>query len=378
MWRAAACVLLYWPVWLSAQTLLTFTAGERARIASHGPWPTAEGSDQSNRVQARPAAVDWGRSLFFDKALSADGRVSCADCHVPEQAFQDGRVTGRARSDVTAGRRNTPSLLDVAGQRWLGWDGAHDSLWAASRAPLVVAAEMGWAVPALAAHVRANEHLAAGYRRAFGVAPAVDDDSLVTDLAKALAAYQATLHSPRTPFDDFRDALLRGNARRAATYPEAAQRGLKLFIGRGRCSVCHAGPRFSNGEFADIGVPFFVEGGVDPGRYGGLQQVMASPLNRLGAYNDVAGEDPRAVPTRHLLIEPRHFGEFRVPGLRQLTRTAPYMHNGSLATLEAVVRHYSELNEERLHADGERILRRLDLSAQESADLVAFLRSLSR
>jgi cytochrome c peroxidase len=78
------------------------------------------------------------------------------------------------------------------------------------------------------------------------------------------------------------------------------------------------------------------------------------------------------------VVEPRHFGEFRVPGLRQLTRTAPYMHNGSLATLEEVVRHYSELNEERLHADGERILRRLDLSPQESADLAAFLRSLSR
>jgi cytochrome c peroxidase len=224
---------------------------------------------------------------------------------------------------------------------------------------------------------RADARLSAGYRRAFGKAWPADDERLVVDLSKALAAYQATLQSPRTPFDGFRDALLRGDTRGAAAYPVAAQRGLKLFIGRGRCSVCHAGPRFSNGEFADIGVPFFVAGGVDPGRHGGLQQVMNSALNRLGPYSDAPEGDPRAVPTRHLVLEPRHFGEFRVPSLRQLTRTAPYMHNGSLATLEAVVRHYAELNEERLHADGERILRRLDLTPQESADLAAFLRSLS-
>jgi cytochrome c peroxidase len=102
-------------------------------------------------------------------------------------------------------------------------------------------------------------------------------------------------------------------------------------------------------------------------------------MNRLGAFSDaVAGNDPRAVTTQHVVIEPRHFGEFRVPGLRQLAHTAPYMHNGSLATIEDVVRHYSQLNEERLHADGERILRPLELNATQAADLAAFLRSLSR
>jgi cytochrome c peroxidase len=84
------------------------------------------------------------------------------------------------------------------------------------------------------------------------------------------------------------------------------------------------------------------------------------------------------VTTQHVVIEPRHFGEFRVPGLRQLAHTAPYMHNGSLTTIEDVVRHYSQLNEERLHADGERILRPLELNATQAADLAAFLRSISR
>lgn len=378
-WRAAACAALLGPVpaQAQAQTVLPFTAEERAQIASHGPWPAAAEADRANRVDTSPAAVAWGRQLFHDPALSVDGRVSCASCHVPGLAFQDGKALPVLRQAAPAGVRNTPSLLDVAGQRWLGWDGAHDSLWAASRAPLLRAREMGWTVPALAARLRADPLQAARHRRVFGQGWPADDEQLVADVSKALAAYQATLRSPRTAFDRFRDALLRGDRRRAAAYPLAAQRGLKLFLGRGRCSVCHAGPRFSNGEFADIGVPFFVAGGVDPGRHGGLLQVMDSAFNRLGPFSDAAGADPRAVPTRHLVLQPRHFGEFRVPGLRQLVRTAPYMHDGSLATLQDVVRHYSLLNEERLHADGERILRRLDLTPGESADLLAFLRSLS-
>jgi cytochrome c peroxidase len=357
--------------------LLDFTADERAQILSHGPWPPPPAPDGANRAQGRPAAIAWGRELFSDKRLSRSGQLACASCHVPGRAFQDGLPTAQAGA-AAASRRNTPTVQDTDLQRWLGWDGAHDSLWAASLAPLLARDEMGQGVADLAGQVRRTPALRSGYRRAFGAPPPTDDERLVVDLAKALAAYKATLRSPRTPFDDFRDALAHGDLRAASRYPLAAQRGLRLFIGHGRCSVCHAGPVFSNGEFADIGVPFFVPGGVDPGRHGGLQALQASRMNRLGPHNDAGEADPRAVTTRHVLIEPRHFGEFRVPGLRQLAHTAPYMHNGSLATVEDVVRHYDQLNEDRLHADGERILRRLDLSAQQAADLAVFLRSLSR
>ena len=101
-------------------------------------------------------------------------------------------------------------------------------------------------------------------------------------------------------------------------------------------------------------------------------------MNRLGPYNDAGVSDPGAVTTGHRVLEHRHFGEFRVPGLRQLAHTAPYMHNGSLATIEDVVRHYDQLDEERLHADGINILRPLKLAPEAAADLATFLRSLSR
>lgn len=358
--------------------LLDFTVEERARIASHGPWPPPTATDQANRVQGRAAAVAWGRALFFDPRLSANGRLACASCHRPDRAFQDGRATPPPDPRSGGGTRNTPSLLDAAQQRWFGWDGAHDSLWAASLAPLLAREEMGQSAATLAARVRGDKRWRERYRAAFERSVPAHDETLVVDVAKALAAYQATLRSPRNAFDEFRDALARGDLQAASRYPIDAQRGLRLFIGAGRCSVCHAGAVFSNGEFADVGVPFFIRGGVDPGRHGGLQRLQQSRMNRLGPFNDAGPSDPLAVTTRHVTIEPRHFGEFRVPGLRQLRHTAPYMHDGSLASLEQVVRHYSELNEDRLHADGERILRRLNLSEGEAADLAAFLRSLSR
>ena len=360
--------------------LLEFSDAERARIAAHGPWPRATEPDAGNRVEGRRAAVDFGRRLFSDASLSANGRTACASCHVPTRAFQDGHATA-VGSAGTRGVRNTPSLLDVAQWRWFGWGGTHDSLWSASLAPLLDAGEMGSDVAALARRVRTQPALAAGYRAAFGHPPGADDEAVAVALAKALAAYPRTLVSPRAPFDEFRDALLAGDRARAARYPLAAQRGLKLFVGEGRCALCHAGPHFSHGEFADVGIPFFVAGGVDSGRHAGLGRLLASPHNRLGRFSDAAatpGGDPRALLTRHLTVEHRHFGEFRVPSLRQLVHTAPYMHDGSLPTLEAVVRHYSELDEERLHADGERLLRPLRLSPEQAADLAAFLRSLSR
>jgi cytochrome c peroxidase len=141
--------------------------------------------------------------------------------------------------------------------------------------------------------------------------------------------------------------------------------------------MCHAGPAFTNGEFHDTGIPFFIRPGqVDAGRHGGIKRLLANRMNLLGPYNDDAKRSS-ATGKRHVALEHRNFGEFKVPSLRNLALTAPYMHNGSLATLRDVVKHYSELNEERLHADGERVLRPLKLTESEIDDVVKFLESLS-
>jgi cytochrome c peroxidase len=358
----------------SATLAEEFSAAELERIASHGPWPQAWSADPGNRVSGNAAAIRLGHDLFFEPRLSANDRVACATCHQPAQGFQDSRATGHG---LATGTRNTPGLLNVRHQRWFGWDGGHDNLWSASLRPILDRREMGGSAARTAQVLRGNATLACHYTEAFGKVPAAGDPELLVNVAKAIAAWQETLVSPPTAFDRFRDGLARQDAAAVAAYPAAAKRGLRLFLGRGQCATCHAGPQFSNGEFGDIGVPFFIRpDGVDPGRQGGIKRLLANPWNLLGAHNDDATRN-NATGTKFLRPEHRNFGEFKVPTLRNLMLTAPYMHNGSLATLRDVVRHYSELDEDRLHTDGERILKPLHLSDKESGDLVAFLESLS-
>jgi cytochrome c peroxidase len=211
----------------------------------------------------------------------------------------------------------------------------------------------------------------------FGPRSGAGDEPVLVNVAKALAAFLETVRSGRTAFDDFRDALVRGDRDAAARYPRAAQRGLKTFVGQGRCSVCHFGPHFTNGEFHDVGMPFVVAPGrVDGGRHEGIKRLRADPFNLLGRYNDDAG-GTAAIKTRH--VEPQHanFGQFKTPSLRNVALTAPYMHDGRLATVRDVVRHYSQLDMERIHTHGEQLLRPLRLSEAEIDDLVAFLDTLT-
>jgi cytochrome c peroxidase len=351
---------------------IRFSDEEKARILGHGPWPPPARRDPSNRVSGKVEAIELGERLFFEPRLSGSGSVLCATCHAPFRAFQDGRARAFGLEEVD---RNTPSLFDVAFSRWYGWDGGHDSLWSQSIRPLLEPREMR-GTPSHVANV-VRKIFPGAYEKAFGRLPPADDDEVLVDVGKALAAFQETLISARTPFDDFRDALAREDQAAMAKYPAAAQRGLQIFAGKGNCSVCHFGPQFTNGEFADIGVPFFAaRGRVDSGRHEGIRRLKASPHNLLGRFNDDAAR-ASATGTRHVAAQHRNFGEFRVPGLRNAARTAPYMHNGSFATLRDVVRNYSEINEERLHADGEKLLRPLKLADREVDDLVAFLESLT-
>ncbi len=356
----------------SAFQLSQFSSEEIAKILQHGPWPPPPGRDPSNRVSGKREAIAFGEKLFFEPRLSGTGSVLCATCHAPFRAFQDGRARAFGLQDAD---RNTPTVLNARFYRWYGWDGANDSLWSQSIRPLLDEREMRSTAPTVAQTVRTI--FPKEYRAAFGREAPANDEEILVDVGKALAAFQETLVSGRTPFDEFRDGLATGDGIALGKYPESAQKGLRIFIGKGNCATCHFGPHFTNGEFADTGIAFFVAPGrVDSGRHSGIQKLKQSSFNLVGRFNDDPSKST-ATGTRHVELQHRNFGEWRVPGLRNVSQTAPYMHNGSLPTLRDVVKHYSELNEERLHADGERVLKPLRLTPAEVGELVAFLESLS-
>jgi len=359
----------------NAGGMLSFTPAEIRAILKHGPWPMQWSPDPSNRVSGKREAAELGELLFFETRLSGTGKVACVSCHMPDRGWTDGLKRGVALAEVD---RNTPPIMNVRYSRWFGWDGGSDSLWAQSIKPIVDARELGASPQHAATLIRADADLSCRYRKAFGQPPsATDDEAVLADLAKALAAFAETQTSNRTPFDDFRDALARGDEQAASQYPEPVRRGLKIFIGKGGCNTCHMGPNFTSGEFHNVGIHYFkAGGGVDSGRYDGIRNLLASRFNLLGPYNDDRARST-ATPTRHVELTQRNFGEFRVPSLREVAFSGPYMHNGEIPTLREVMRYYSELNEERLHQDGERILRPLKLSAQETDDLIAFVESLT-
>src|SRR5687768_6294260 len=265
-----------------------FTESEIKAILSHGPWPVPWSTDPSNRVSGKPEAIEFGERLFFETRLSAGGRFSCVTCHEPERSWTDNQTRGVAHAELD---RNTPTLMNIRLARWFGWDGASDSLWSQSIRPLLDPRELGATPRHIAELVRNDEQLSCRYRKTYGSPPSrTDDEAVLVNVAKALAAFQETLQSGPTPFDQFRDSLARGEPVTSWKYSEPAQRGLKIFIGKGGCNTCHTGPNFTNGEFHDTGHAFFAAPGrVDPGRHEGIKLLRASRFNLLGPYNDDPG-----------------------------------------------------------------------------------------
>lgn len=380
-WAATLIGLLFLAVWVSDAHSQTDRAPELskqsiARIISHGPWPEPIPADPGNRYSGDPQSEAIGAQLFRDPTLSANGQISCASCHIEKHGFAEplARAKGLATHD-----RNTQGLLNVGMQRWFGWDGGTDSLWAASLRPMLSPIEMGATIDQLAKTLRAKPAFIQWLQKQQPADP--NDEQIAVAAAMAIGAWMRTLRSPKTAFDEFRDALASGDAARIAkarqTYPASAQRGLAFFVGPGRCQFCHFGADFSNGEFHDIGRPFIVEKGrVDPGRYRGIQRLRKDPFNLLGQFSEspTSGEQAK---TRTVVLNRNTWGQWRTPSLRNLAQTAPYMHDGSLATLDDVIQYYSTIDLDRLHTDGESLLRPLQMSDAEVADLKAFLLSLS-
>jgi cytochrome c peroxidase len=278
---------------------------------------------------ATPEKVALGAKLFQDTRLSGGGDLACASCHQAELSFSDG-VPRHGGLDGRPLDRRTPPLWNLAwGLSWF-WDGRAASLEAQAPGPIENQREMGGDIDAVVARLSSDT----AARRAF--AGAFPDDPTIsrTTIAKALAAFERSLVSPQTRFDRW----VAGDD--SALEPEELS-GLRLFVGKAGCVNCHSGWRFTDEAFHDIGLPDH----ADLGR---------------GAFLDLRAADHA----------------FKTPSLRERVWTAPYMHDGSMATFEEVIDHYAEHVVERptLSAD---LPRRIDLSAEERAELVAFLNTLS-
>ena len=360
---------------------------EQVRRVREMGWPGPPPPDPTNRWADSDAAAALGHALFFDRGLSSTGTVSCATCHRPDRAFSDGL---RVAVGVGTGPRRTMTVLDSAHQSWLGWDGRADSLWSQALQPIERDIELGSGRRAALARVSSDPMLRERWTAAFGQAPPAsgdaspqDIDSAFAKLGKAIAAYERKLVTGPSAFDrwvaTWKESGGSAEVKADGLMSESALRGLALFVGRAGCWQCHGGPMLSDGEFHAIGAPGRPErgGGVssDAGRYGGVDVLKSSPFTAAGAHSDASGGE-RAKLVRSLVRVPDQFGAMRTPSLRHAGLGGPYFHEGQFDSLEDVVRFYSTLEgAQSLDHHQEQVLKRLDLSPQESADLVAFLRS---
>lgn len=314
-------------VFLSGLTALTITAisGPIAAQVPEVPlglkpvkWP------EDNQPTA--AKISLGKQLYFDGRLSKDGKVSCASCHDPQKGFSndDNFATGVGGA---RGGRSAPSVINAAYYRQQFWDGRAKSLEEQALGPIQNPIEMAETLESVIKKLNGIDGYRSQFQDVFGT------DATADGIAKAIAAYERTVLSGNAPYDKFK-------AGDESALSEAAARGRKLFFGKANCSACHGGSNFSDNSYHNIGIGMKAEK-PDVGRE---------------AISGLEGDR----------------GAFKTPTLREIARTGPYMHDGSLKTLEEVVEHYAKGGIANEWLDEE--LFPLRLTADDKKDLIVFLK----
>lgn len=275
--------------------------------------------------------IELGRLLFFDKRLSKDNTVACASCHMPQFAFTDGqRVSTGIRGQK--GGRSAPASLNRLFSKGQFWDGRAATLEEQSVGPFINPVEHGFANHD---EMVAKMKKVQGYRKLFQ--QVFGTDITIDGVGKAIASFQRTILSGNSPADRFD----MGQEEKAIS-PEA-QRGLELFRGKARCTKCHSGFNFTDEKFHNLGIGWD-NNKVDLGRY---------------------------MVTKN----PEDIGAFKTPTLREIARSAPYMHDGRFKTLEDVVNFYNQGGVKNPHQD--ELIIPLELTDQEKRDVVEFLHTLN-
>lgn len=279
---------------------------------------------------ASDAEVALGRRLFFEARLSNNDSVACASCHRPEFAFADDRQFSLGVDDQPT-LFNSPSLLNKSLSENVLWDGRAPRIEDQVLMPIDNPLEMALGVENAVQGLAADEEYAKHFQDVYASPPTREN------LASALSAFVRALTVANSPVDRFRKGA-------ATELTASEQAGLWLFEGRGQCWRCHNGPNFSDESFHNTGV-----GSTD-----------GVPESGRGAITEDAAD----------------LGKFRTPGLRMLTKTAPYMHDGSMKSLQEVVEFYRDGG--RANSNLSKDIRELRLSDEDVQNLVAFLEALSK
>jgi len=367
-------------------------------------------ADPTNLVGDDPRAQRLGQRLFFDTRFSANGEVACATCHDPSKGFSDGKR--RSEGVGTAGM-HAPALWNAGALKWFFWDGRADTLWAQALKPVENPDEHGFNRLAVAHAIQADATLRGEYETLFGALPPLTENArfpadarpvpdapldiqnvawtamaeadqqavnaVYANVGKAIAAYERRITSRDAPLDGFVAALRDGNEDGMdAALSASARRGLKLFVGKAQCVLCHSGPLLTDHAFHNLGLaqrPWM--DGVRHGRRDGVPVVKADPFNAAGQFSD----DPlgaRAQQLRFIPNDPQEqHGQFKTPSLRNVAQTAPYMHGGHFETLREAVKFYSLLDEQVEAGHRDHTLHTLELSDPELDDVVALLEALT-
>ena len=292
--------------------------------------------------------IELGKTLFFDRRLSGDGTMSCASCHIPDQAYADGQELSLSYP-TTRNWRNTPTLLNVAYFKSLFHDGRAATLEEQALFPVMSSFEMNLNLDYLEEKIRIVPEYRAAFNNVFG------GEVTKAKIAMAIAAFERTLVSVNTPLDRY----LRGD--KAAISPEA-RRGLEIFTGKGKCADCHFGPHLSDDRFHALNVPENPEDRKDP-RIAATRRFVAKVF-RYEDYRNLEEDPGRYLVTRDI----KDWKAFRTPTLREIAKTAPYMHNGTMKTLEEVLDFF-----DRGGGPGNKALSPLGLTVEEKKTLKTFL-----
>lgn len=375
---AMVCVAQMWLSAAGASWPSEWTEQEKAVVASLALFHLRK--DQTvhilgHEVKIGSALVKLGEGLFFDRGLSRSGSLSCAGCHDPSRAWSSGQLVVAPG----VGPRSVPSLFGVGRMRFFFWDGRADSLWSQSVGPLTSAQEHGLSRSEVVRRVLERHGLA--YASAFGVPEPGVSGSEPSDRADqdviekhfknvlvSLAAYQSFIWPEPTRFDTFAEELTsRGSSHELLPCEET---GLRVFIGKGQCMNCHSGPLFTNRFFHSTGVPPT----SDFERRSGFGERFGLRFENPWAC-EKHSSDPEQ-ECRHTLTLRNYaslYSAFKTPGLRGVSKTSPYMHNGVYQTLAEVVEHYVSPPDSGM-TDLDIVP--LDLSRAEREGLVCFLKTL--